>query len=724
MRAEAPARHDLVLVGGGHSHALALRMLAMDPIPGTRLTLVSPDALTPYSGMLPGLIAGHYDVAQTHIDLSRLCQWAGARFVRGTVTGLDPERNQLTLADGQTLEFDWLSIDTGSTPQMDDVPGAREFALAVKPVATLRKRWADWIDGLDHKVSPRLVVVGGGAGGVEMAAASAYALRRQGLHARITLASSHGLLPGYPRRLRAQMSRYLSEAGIEQVQGRVESVSRNQVHLAGQTLEQDAVIWCTGATGHDFLAASSLATTDQGFVRVRETLQSESHAHVFAAGDCAHFVPAPLPKAGVFAVRQARTLAHNLRAAITGAALRPYRPQRHFLSLLSAGTREACGSRSGLTFSGAWVWAWKDRIDRKFMARFEDYPERRMPEPVDPEPRCAGCGAKVGSTALDKALVHLAPVRHDDVIAGLAEREDASIVRWPTRRDLVQSHDYFPAFINEPGLFGRLAVIHALSDIYAMNAQPHSALATVTLPVNHQVLQGRDLKRLMAGAVQELNRADCALLGGHTIEGPQMAAGFTINALGHPDRLFRKAGARPGDRLVLTRPLGTGILLAAHMQNRCRGDWLDEALLQMLQHNQRAATIFSESHVRACTDVTGFGLLGHLQELCDASQVGAQLDSRTIATLDGVLTLASEGIESTLKPGNDAVLASCDIAPALHAHPLLTVMTDPQTCGGLLAAVPGDRLDTCLAKMRESFIPAMEVGMILERQYQTNIIVR
>lgn len=141
-----PAKQDLVLVGGGHSHALALRMLAMNPLPETRLTLVSPDSLAAYSGMLPGLIAGHYQVEDTHVDLPRLCQWAGVRFIRARVTALDSRLNRLMLDDGSTLDYDWLSLDIGSTPALDLVPGAREFAIAVKPVASFRARWQQALD--------------------------------------------------------------------------------------------------------------------------------------------------------------------------------------------------------------------------------------------------------------------------------------------------------------------------------------------------------------------------------------------------------------------------------------------------------------------------------------------------------------------------------------------------------------------------------------------------
>ena len=174
MQAPVEIHRDLVLVGGGHAHALALRMLAMRPIEGLRITLISPASHTPYSGMLPGLVAGHYRFEETHIDLSRLCQWAGVRFVAAEVAGLDPARRSLALAGRPAVEYDLLSLDIGSQPELDSVPGAREHAVPVKPVAGLWHRWQDLETRLaaGGDANPRIAVVGGG-GALGVAAADA-----------------------------------------------------------------------------------------------------------------------------------------------------------------------------------------------------------------------------------------------------------------------------------------------------------------------------------------------------------------------------------------------------------------------------------------------------------------------------------------------------------------------------------------------------------------------
>lgn len=708
-----PASRDLVLVGGGHSHAIAVRMLAMKPVPDTRITLVSPESLTPYSGMLPGWVAGHYSVEDSHIDLARLCQWAGVRFIRDRVTHIDPDRKTLTLADSPALAYDLASLDLGATPDLDSVPGAREHAVPVKPVSSFHARWNHLLDQLKPGRRARIAVVGAGAGGTEMVLAVAHALQRRGLDGKLHLVDAGALLPGYPERARRFIRWRLAANGIElHEQSPVSRVSESQLHIDTNVLSFDFLLWCTGATGPAWLRDSGPATTEQGLVRVDEHLRSVSHPELFAAGDCAWLDPHDLPRSGVHAVRQGPVLAHNLGADCRNKPLRPYRPQKKTLSLLSAGAPEATGNRGTQWLAGQALWRFKDRIDRRFMERFRDLPERRMPAPPDEDPHCAGCGSKVGAEALRSALGSLQPVENPDVLAGLDAGEDAAISRWPAERLMVQTQDHFPAFIDEPWLFGRIAALHALSDAWAMNAEPHSAVATVTVPRHHPRLQGRDLSRLMAGAVEELNHSGCTLTGGHSLEGPEMAAGFTINAAGNPDTLLRKGGARPGDALILTKPLGTGLILAGLMRHRSKGPWLDAALETMLAGNGPAAAILAQHGATACTDITGFGLLGHLHELCEAGDVGATIQAGQVPVLPGATALAAEGLASTLAPANQAVLAHCHYDAHMENHPQLTLLTDPQTSGGLLAAVPEENTETCLTALSQMDINGIVIGHI------------
>ncbi len=707
------ATQDLIMVGGGHSHALALRMLAMKPVPGLRPTLVSPDSLSAYSGMLPGLVAGHYRLEETHIDLRRLCQAVGARFIRARVERLNPQQRRLDLDDGTHLEYDLVSLDVGATPDTASVPGAAGHAVAVKPVADFHRRWRALRETLALREAPAAItVVGGGAGGTEMALAVAHAL---GERARVSLATAGELLPGFPAGVRRHLTRRLARRGVAlHDHTPVRRVEADRSHTDHGELRHDFLLWCTGAQAAPWLAESGLPCDEQGFLRVNEALHSPADARVFAAGDCAAF-PGGLPKAGVYAVRQAKTLARNLAAAAQGQPLESYRPQRRFLSLLSAGGRDAVGSRgAGPALAGGWVWRWKDHLDRAFMDKFD----RQLPRmdagaragASDQALHCAGCGAKVGAQSLSDALAALDPVIREGIEAGVDHADDAAVIRWPGEQRLVQSLDYFPAFLDEPYVFGRIAALHSLSDLFAMNAAPHSALATVCLPRHHQRLQGRDLQRLMAGALKELNAARCTLVGGHTIEGPQMAAGFTVNGAAPPQDLWHKSGARPGDVLILTKPLGTGIQLAGMMRDLSRGPWLDAALDSMLLSNGPARDALAPLRPNACTDITGFGLLGHLLELCEQSGLDARLDLDRLALLPGTEELVARGVASTLKPANDQVLTRCAHHGIADHDPRLVAATDPQTSGGLLFSVAPEVRDAALAALRDAGVNASAIG--------------
>jgi selenide,water dikinase len=265
---------------------------------------------------------------------------------------------------------------------------------------------------------------------------------------------------------------------------------------------------------------------------------------------------------------------------------------------------------------------------------------------------------------------------------------------------MVQSVDYFRAFIDDPYLFGRIAANHALGDIFAMGAAPHSALAIATLPYAVEAKLEDQLFQLMAGALAVLGAAGAALIGGHTGEGAELALGFAVNGLADPDRLLRKAGMRPGDRLILTKPLGTGTLLAADMRHQAKGRWIDGALAMMIQSSGPAADCLIRHGAQACTDVTGFGLLGHLVEMAKPSGVAVELALGALPLLDGALDCVARGIVSSLQPANLRLRrAIANLEPAARA-PAYPLIFDPQTAGGLLASVPAERADACLAALR------------------------
>lgn len=739
---QAPVLKNLVLIGGGHAHVGVLRRFGMRPMPGVRVTLITRDIHTPYSGMLPGLVAGHYAHDDCHIDLRPLARFAGARLYHAEVDALDLSAREVFIDGRPSVPFDVLSINIGSRPAVIGVPGAQEHAFAVKPVDTWLCHW----DALQRQFvssgSPfRLLVVGGGAGGVEMALATRFRLRELAQeHAQdpdrlvVSLVDAdEQILANHNGGVRARFERILREDGIRVSTGSaVASVRQGSVRLAdGTTLDADAVLWLTHAAAQGWPGESGLAVDGDGFIRVDDCLQSLSHPGVFAAGDIAS-MPDPRPKSGVFAVRQGAVLDANLRRALTGRGLRRYRPQRAFLGLISTGGRYAVASRGGWSLEGAWLWRLKDRIDRRFMRRFNVLPAmspERLPAVPDgladararevlaaAAMRCGGCGAKVGSDALTRVMQRLPVASAPELVLGFDAADDASVVRLPPDCLLVQSIDHFRAFIDDPYLFARIAANHALGDLYAMGADAHSALAVATVPFAVERDMEQTLFELMSGALSMLHEAGATLLGGHSGEGAELAFGLAVNGLVAPDRLLHKRGLRPGDALLLTKPIGTGTLLAADMRGRAKGRWIDAALQSMQHSNRDAAACLARFGATACTDVTGFGLVGHLLEMLEASVAAAVVDMASVPLLDGAAETVAAGILSTMQPQNLRLRRALRDVAAAAAHPAYPLMFDPQTAGGLLAGVPSEHAGACIAALRESGCPfASAIGRVEHR---------
>jgi selenide,water dikinase len=743
MRMNAgPVVKDVVLVGAGHAHVAVLRNFGMNPLPGVRLTLITREVDTPYSGMLPGHVAGHYTADDIHIDTGPLARFAGARLFQDEAIGLEVAARRVICRDRPPVPYDIVSLDIGSRPNTMDVPGAAEHALPVKPIDGFLQHFAALRARVLEGRSRHILLVGAGAGGVELLLAAEHRLRRdlaatggEAASLRFTLlAAGRDILTGFPEAFRARFRATFAARGIAVETGaRVARVQAGGVVLAdgARRIAADEVLWTTAAAPASWLSDTGLALDAQGFLRVDAMLRAVGREDVFAAGDTIAFDPAPMPRSGVYAVRAGPVLADNIRAALTGRALRPYRPQRDALYLVSTGAPHAIGTRNGFVAGGAWAWTLKDWIDRRFMRRFRDLPEMAAPR-VGPAStladkaalrdisaiamRCGGCGAKVGATVLSRALGAIEPFPRPEILVGLAAPDDAAVVDTGGPLLSVLTVDYFRAIVDDPWRFGMIAANHALGDIYAMGGEPQTALAIATVPYGLEAKVEADLSAMMAGANAVLRDAGCALVGGHTSEGAELSLGFAVNGLVAREKFLRKGGLRPGDALVLTKPIGTGTLLAADMRGLSRARWVQAAIRHMCVSNRRAAEVLARHGVGAATDVTGFGLLGHLVEMTRASEVDARLILDRIPVLEGARESVARGVFSSLQPQNVRLrraVRDLDRAQALPDYPLLF---DPQTAGGLLAGVPAAQAPACVAALRAAgYGAAAVIGHVLAR---------
>ena len=708
-----------------------LKRFGMQPLPGVRLTVICTDTHTPYSGMLPGYIAGHYSYDDVHIDLRRLAEFAGARFYLDEVVGLDRQDRKVLCRHRPPVSYDRLSINIGSTPDMTRVNGAADHAIPVKPIRRFNDRWLALLERVcRHAGLTTIALVGAGAGGVELTLAMQYRLRnelqklgRDPDELRFHLFSAEpDILPTHNARVRRSFERVLAQRGVHGASGRrgERGVARQGGYARRRSgrCRRDrlghpggrrglAARYRPGA-GRERLHRGARHPADRhrpSGLRGRRLRRDGRHA----AGEGRRVRRAPGQAAG----REPATDGAGAALAQLPAATPLAGPDQHRRSICRRLARRVpCARRLGVALEGLDRSAvhgqvlpicrqWRPALQVRDSAVPLDQAESAQAISAVAM-RCGGCGAKVGATVLSRALAAVRPIERDDVLIGLHAPDDAAIVRVPPGKAMVHTVDFFRAFIDDPWLFGKIAANHALGDIFAMGAEAQSATAIATVPPGLESKVEDTLLQMMSGAVEVLNEAGCALVGGHTGEGRELALGFAVNGLIDEtlDGVMRKGGMRAGEVLILTKPIGTGTLLAAHARLRARGRWIDDALSSMLQSNRLGARCLIEHGASACTDLTGFGLLGHLVEMTRPSGVDVELDLAALPVLDGAAETSAAGILSSLQAANLRLRRALRNQEQGMAHPNYPLLFDPQTAGGLLASLPAERAEACIGALR------------------------
>lgn len=724
-------RNTVVLLGVGHTNAHVLRKWKMKPLENAQLVCVSNFPNATYSGMLPGVLAGLYDTDAMEIDLVRLCASAGARLIIAEVTGIDREEQRLIFRDRPSLSYDVLSIGIGSVPTFGDVELAEENPLiAVKPMQTFLPRLKAQLAQSDHSSAPKIVIVGGGIGSIEIAFCLDQRLRSDPTSLglvdnatfELTLVTGNGRVgAGLIDSTRDKVEQELIRRGIKTSQGsRVKQINADHLMLEnGHRIDADVLIWATGAVAPPILAQLGLKNDDRGFILTKPTLQSVDSDQVFAVGDTGTIEGNNLAKAGVYAVRQGPVLWDNIRRVLWGRRLADYIPQQGFLKLINTADGKSIAEYKNKSFHRRWCWWLKNRIDVKFMKMYQNYKPMEMSQAeLTPAPedvmRCLGCGGKIGSQLLGQVLSELEVPPHDDVVIGLDNPDDAAVVKTHDGRVTVTT-DFFASPMDDPYLVGRIALLNSASDCCVMGAQPTAALAIVQLPLGHPRAQLQVMRELMAGSIEELKKMNATIVGGHSIEGPRLTIGFTVLGQQLTDPKT-KGMLEVGDRLVSTKPLGTGVLLAALMQGKLKGEFYNTLVETMLQSNYISLRLIQDYNISAITDVTGFGLAGHLAEMLKASRKSAEIQMDDILRLPGCQSLIEDGIESTLAPDNRRVAEKVQLDGDVNSARIASLF-DPQTSGGLLFGVSENRVDEVLSFLRnEGFEETSVIGQVLEKQ--------
>jgi selenide, water dikinase len=727
MMNETLARRQIVLLGIGHTNAHIVKMWRMNAISDTSLICVSNFPVATYSGMLPGVLSGQYAVEEMEIDLVRLCQACGARLIVDDVVDIDISQQTLLFKQRPPLRYDALSIGIGSMPNFDGVQIAENANLVrIKPMQTFLQRLDHALARYQHTTGPiRIVVVGGGVGGVEVTLCLGQNFKRQNMDVSVSIVHSgnmigNGLSESTQRRIQnvfqsRNIAVHSNRKVVEVNDGCLVLDDRSEIQC-------DVAVWATGAQATPLLRKVDLAKDGNGFLLTDSTLQSISNKSVFVVGDSGTMKKSPVPKAGVYAVRQGPVLWDNLQKLLADTPLKKYKPQRTFLKLLNTGDGRAIGEYMGFSATSPLAWKWKDWIDKRFMKRFQDL-EPAMGKTHNPDVqekmRCVGCGGKIGGSILSSVLADLEIPAHPDVIVGVDSADDAAIVR--TENQTLVTTDFFAAPLNDPWLMGRIAVLNAISDCYAMGAHPSAALANIQVPFGPSRRQQEIMLEVMSGAVDELKQSGTALVGGHSIEGPRLLIGFTVLAT-PPKKPLTKSGLQAGDELILSKSLGTGALLAAHMQAKCDWQWMSAMIESMLMSNRVALEIADRIDVHAMTDVTGFGLAGHLSEMLEQSNCSAKLTVDQIPLLNGFQQLHVLGVESTMADENRLLKTEVKHHDSLQNSTALAALFDPQTSGGLLIGCPSQDSRTVLSILHQNgFSSSAVIGRVTSKEQSCSI---
>ena len=683
----ASARYSLVLVGAGHSNIALIRRFAMDPLEGVRLVVINPESTAPYSGMLPGFLAGQYIADELFIDVAALCKQAGARFIRGSLERVDTASKMLLIRHQAFpnvrelyIPYDYAVLNTGAAPA-DSFPSTHAGCYYVKPIRELLIDLPR-IDERMRRGNRSMVIAGGGAAGIELA----FAFRaRYGSDATITLVSRRSI--DHDNALSAGASvirRALEEKRITLIESvEVTEAVVGEVRLSdGRSVAAYVVCVATPVRAPSWIEQSGLAGKD-GFLNVNAELQVDDYEGLYASGDIVN-LPSSRGRSGVIAVRAGQYLAKALVQKIQGRHVSPFRPQRHWLTLLNLGDGEAIAVRGSLAYKGASLFKLKDRIDQKFMARFKP---RKMSSAE--AMRCEGCAAKLPGDMLTSVFGQ--------------QFEDGAIT---TQQGVsrIRSIDALTHLVDDPYLIGALAMRHAVSDVWAMGASPTTALTLIAVErALSQHIEASDFVQAQAGLQDAAHAYGVEIVGGHSLSLNQPM--IAVEVEGECARPVRKNSVMAGDELWITGPVGSGILFSALASGFTVGAFIDQWVTNALKSLFEASQTAAQEGVHAMTDVTGFGLAGHLREMLSGKNLGIQW-AENIVTFSGVDECIARGIQST------AYVDNVRYAQQVGHKAPSAVVFDPQTCGPLLIAAPPETAKRVIQHWEEAGLSPQQIGVV------------
>ena len=719
---EIPITNDLVLIGGGHSHLLVLMKLSKRPIKGNRITLITNEIDTPYSGMIPGYIEGIYSWRDSHIDLYRLCLKLNVRFIHAEVERVSAYDKEIYFKDRPKIKFDVLSINTGIQSNNSDIKGAAKYCLPVKPISKLANNFLNKITNYKS-----IAFIGGGAGSVELALAIKKRFLNINQEIKITIISGkRGLLSAFPQKTKLISLKTLEKFKIDIIEyKRVLEVKPKQIILSDKSiLKIDKAILSTNSMTPKWLTRSDILLTKDNYILVNKSFQT-NYKYVFASGDVIDFDNQNLKKAGVFAVRSGKPLAVNIKKFIIGKNLLEYKFNKNYLALIGTSKASAIATKYNLTFNSKFFFYLKSYIDKRFIKKFSDFRIRKKitldvlktsllnifvkhKEKITDENnfmQCKGCAAKVPLNALKKALPQEIVSTSEDAV---------SVPNYP---DLFQTVDMINSIITDPFILGKIAANHSISDLVSVNSQITSAMMILQLPFSKTEINSRDLEQVLLGAKEIFKLVDCPLIGGHTMIGKDKDPVIGFSILGQKQKkmesIKNRRNIKTKDLLILTERIGSGLIFAGINNYLIDSHFQTDVIKQMIKGNLNFGKISNHLNILSMTDITGFGLANHLLNLIkrDNSKTGLTIYPNKIPLFEGVNECINKNIKSSLFESNYDI-AQKDIIYKRDKSKIDNIIYDPQTVGGIAFIIPQEEKDKHFTILKENNVKFTEIGFV------------
>ena len=683
---------QLVLIGAGHANIQVLKKLCMYKYSGLHTILISDGIDAIYSGMTPGFIQKQYTREEISINLQRLCLNAGVTFINDKVTGLDAENQTITLSRSPKIEYDYLSINCGSISKLSDIEiRDSKNTISAKPISSLVEK----IKFLDERVEKSqlkfaISIIGAGVAAFELALSLKQRYQDKAL---IKIVGSSILKEANINNFTRLSLIKSCQNNIEVIQSRIKVINIDDLETVdGQKIVSSFNIICSGADTENWLKAANFQLSQSNFLIANQNLLSSSYNNVFLSGDLVDIKNFLRPKSGVMAVRQGEILKENIFLKIQNKPLKKIFPQKNWLYLVTTKKKTAVLNYYFLSFQGRWCWLLKNWIDKKFMKRFifndpnmKEKKQFNLDEELLKQKKimyCQGCGSKVSKNNLVEYL--------NSFNAG-SDLPDSSFVDLKTEK-IIQTIDLIKHFSSfSPFEFGRISYFHSQNDILAGGGKVHSLSISVGIPFSKNKVEKFFLRHFIEGIKQEATSDNATIAAGHSYQTEEPATTITMN--GVTNSVLSKSNAKLDDLIYLSKPLGTGYLLAANYKNTnlLNSQDIEKLFFWISMSNKKASNIALANSCNVMTDISGFGLASHLGDICLGSKLGAELTlSEEILMNKNIEILKyfkSTGFDNNFNAMKEHVMIS-------NSNNFENILYDPQTNGPMLMLInPSQRLN-------------------------------